>query len=111
MLTSAQLLTGKGAETKWNRKLMLAALLQSRLENYGYDYRAWRRLQGQRQAAKRAVRYAAAELGVENLAWDKAPLAHRIDWENLSYTVGQSANEEITNLLRQLVNPNARWVS
>ncbi len=111
MITSAQLLTRRGAELKQARKQMLAALLQSRLENYGYEYKAFRRLQGQRQAAKRAVRLAAAELGAENLAWDKAPLAHRIDWENLSYTVGQSSNEEVTNLLRQLVNPEARWVS
>lgn len=83
-------------------------LLKSRLENYGYDRQAWRRLQGQ----KRDLRLVLSTLSVADLAWD-APLARRLQWGlgQVTYVTGQSQNEEYTNLMRQLVRPEARWVS
>jgi hypothetical protein len=92
---------------------MLRALMRDRLENYGYDYRAWRRLQAQRQRAKQSVQAVSFDLDQVDwaTAFERAPLGNRVDWERGSYVVGQSSNEEITNLLRQLVNPSSKWVS
>jgi hypothetical protein len=92
-----------------DESLMLDALLRNRLSNYGYDHRSWRRLVCQRYRARREIRRLAGR--GQPLHWDGAPLARRIDWARLDYVVGQSQNEEITNLLRQLANPEARWLS
>ena len=94
--------------TKEQEQQMLDYLLSDRCSNYGYDYRMFRRISNQRYRARLAIR---KQGGVASEAWDKAPLSYRLDWDTMSYTVGQSSNEEITNLLRQLVNPNASWVS
>lgn len=117
--TSAQAEVGAGTNpkkgpvmkkpTKKQKQDMLRTLLADRCENYGYDYQAFYRVCSQRYRAKRALRMHLAAGG--ELHWDRAPLAHRIDWESMQYVVGQSSNEEVTNLLRQLRNPNAKWVS
>lgn len=85
---------------------MLEYLLANRCSNYGYDWRMFRRISNQRSRARRAIRHFTGDL-----AWDVAPLSYRLNWDRTSYTVGQSSNEEITNLLRQLVDPNAGWLS
>lgn len=92
---------------------VLAWLLSHRLSNYGYDTRSWRRLQAQRSRAKRELRTVLQTRSVRDLAWNSAPLARRIQWEPgvPRYVTGQSQNEELTNLMRQLVNPEAPWVS
>ncbi len=88
------------------RAEMLQYLLSDRCANYGYDWAMFRNVCQQRYRAKQGIKNAK-----NPLQWDKAPLAHRLNWDTMDYTVGQSSNEEITNLLRQLVNPNAQWVS
>lgn len=88
-------------------------LTGDRMENYGYSYQDWNRIRSQRQRAKNAL----WKIGYGNI-----PAANwsRILWDGrlmvtpegeVSYTTGQSSNEEITNLMRRLVNPNAKWVS
>jgi len=85
-------------------------LLSDRCANYGYDWKAFRLISNQRSRARRNARHAAA------LHWNA--LSDRLHAETLAdgtirveYVVGQSSNEEITNVLRRLVNPEARWVS
>lgn len=85
-------------------------LLADRCANYGYDWKAFRRISAQRSAARKAAWHASM------LHWDC--LSDRLQAETLpdgsirvEYVVGQSSNEEITNALRRLVNPEARWVS
>ena len=95
--------------TTEQKREMLNYLLADRCENYGYDWKMFRNVSQQRYRARKAMR---PYMGcVESLKWDSAALAHRLNWDTMDYTVGQSSNEEITNLLRQLVNPNAQWVS
>lgn len=97
--------------TQEKQEALLAYLLRDRLANYGYDWRDFRRLRDQRHKARKAVNRFVAEHGVAALHWARAPLAYRIDWREPGYTTGQSQNEELTNLLRQLVNPSAKWLS
>lgn len=92
--------------TTEQKSTMLDVLLGDRLENCGYDRKDWKRIRDQRSRAQRAIRRFNGDL-----AWDAAPLFGRIDWDTMSYTAGQSSNEEITNLLRQLINPDCNWVS
>ncbi len=98
--------------TTEQKREMLNYLLADRCENYGYDWKLFRNICQQRYRARKALRcFMAWDLAIKSLNWERAPLAHRINWDTMDYTVGQSSNEEITNLLRQLVNPNAQWVS
>lgn len=86
---------------------ILKSLLRDRLENYGYDRKSWGRIRGQRYRARVAVR---PYLGIPRaLHWQT--FSGRLNLETGRYIVGQSSNEEITNLLRRLVNPEAPWVS
>jgi hypothetical protein len=89
---------------------IVMGLLEQRCSNYGYDGPAWRRITSQRKRAREAVRYALNHGGKPADMLLTAPLASRIDAKG-HYVTGQSQNEEITNLLRQLVNPEARWLS
>jgi hypothetical protein len=76
-------------------------LLTERLENYGYDYKSWNRLKNQRYRAKATLKVANTRL----LHWKD--LSHRLkvnlDDFSIRYIVGQSNNEEITNLMRTLI--------
>lgn len=93
-------------------------LMRDRCSNYGYDHTAWRRISNQRSRARLAVRIL-TENGKhpERLNWHAA--GDRLTFErhphtglwSCHYVVGQSSNEEITNLLRRLVNPEAKWQS
>lgn len=88
---------------------MLSYLLADRTSNYGYDWQAFRRIVKQRSLARKAL--AAWQDCPETLKWKAADPSGRIDWNKMHYVVGQSSNEEITNLLRQLINPDAPWLS
>lgn len=85
-------------------------LLSDRLENYGYSYQRFRNLSQQRYRARKALR----RTYVTWATVQAAPLGYRVSvcevTGKLDYTVGQSGNEERTNLMRQLVNPNAKWL-
>ncbi len=104
--------TNKGerlAVTFEMQETMLFWLLAQRCENYGYDWKMFRNISQQRYRARKAMQtYLACAYSLD---WERAPLAYRLNWDTMDYTCGQSQNEEITNLLRQLVNPNAQWVS
>jgi hypothetical protein len=90
-------------------------LLSDRCLNYGYDWKAFRLISNQRSRARRAIRK--NYIGIPSaLHW--GALSDRLQAETLAdgtirveYVVGQSSNEEITNVLRRLVDPEARWVS
>lgn len=85
---------------------ILESLLRDRLENYGYDRTSWRRIQAQRCRAKQALRpYLGCPL---SLHWESC--SSRLNLQTGEYVVGQSSNEEITNVLRRLVNPEAPCV-
>lgn len=93
-------------------------LMSARCSDYGYDHTSWRRITNQRSRARIAVRIL-TENGKypERLNWHAA--GDRLTFErhphtgawSCDYVVGQSQNEEITNLLRRLVNPEAKWQS
>jgi hypothetical protein len=102
-------------------------LITQRCENYGYDYKVFQRISRQRSDARKAFQHFFhfnPETVIQRLANE-----YRVSLESckitetlssgskivkeemrLTYTVGQSNNEEITNLLRRLVNPKAKWV-
>lgn len=80
-------------------------------ENYGYEWKDYRRIVSQRSRALKAFRFAAS-VGAAHLDYDaKGRLTWSSDGTSCDYVVGQSSNEEITNLLRRLVNPESKWVS
>jgi hypothetical protein len=103
-------------------------LVTQRCENYGYDWKAFQKISRQRSDARKAFQHFFhfnPETVMQRLANE-----HRVSLENckitetlsngsnivkeemrLTYTVGQSNNEEITNLMRRLVNPQAKWLS
>ncbi len=92
-------------------------LMGERCSNYGYDSTSWRRVSNQRSRARLAARIL-TENGKhpERLNWHAA--GERLTFKRadngtwaVHYVVGQSQNEEITNLLRRLVNPDAKWQS
>lgn len=92
-------------------------LMSNRCSDYGYDHTSWRRITNQRSRARIAVRIL-TENGKhpERLNWhcagDRLTFTRKDNgtWA-CHYVVGQSQNEEITNLLRRLVNPEAKWQS
>ena len=87
-------------------------LLSDRLSNYGYDWPDYRRLIAQRARARAAVRriscYGHAP---DALAWDDVGSRLIVDDRRPDYCVGQSSNEEITNVLRTLARVRGGWVS
>lgn len=103
--------------TEQDKLAIVRMLLSDRLENYGYDYRDWKRLVQQRYRAKRELKLAIGHgsnghsLHLEGLAWDQLTSRITVKDGRAEYVVGQSSNEEITNVMRQLVNPLAPWVS
>ena len=84
-------------------------LLSDRMSNYGYDLKCWRRIQSQRQRAKTRLKRTGifpAEMQSE--------LAGRLRYDEKtgwSYIVGQSQNEEITNLILRLTKYSGGWKS
>ena len=105
--------------TDWTADQKLAALsylLRDRCGNYGYDYAAFRRISAQRTRARQAVKRFANTAVVCDLHWETVSdrltckMGADLCWQ-AHYIVGQSSNEEITNVLRRLANPDAQWVS
>jgi len=92
--------------TEEQKAAMLDYLLKLRTHNYGYDSRNFRRIVYQRARARKAVRECERRLD-----WSGASLSSRLDWQSIDYTVGQSQNEEITNLLMQLTGYEGEWLS
>lgn len=81
-------------------------------ENYGYDWKDYRRILSQRTRALKAFRVA-AQLGKVNM---NETFGGRLSWDQktgrFDYVVGQSSNEEITNLLAQIAGTRRRgWLS
>lgn len=99
----------KNSPTRKQATEMLSYILADRTSNYGYDWKAFRRIVRQRSNARKAL--ASWQDCPETLNWNEADPSGRIDWQKMHYVVGQSSNEEITNLLRRLVNPEAAWLS
>ena len=103
-------------------------LTTQRCSNYGYDYKTFKRISSQRSKARKEFQHffhLNPETVMQRLSDER-----RVSLENckitetlsngsvivkeevrLTYTVGQSNNEEITNLMRRLVNPQAKWLS
>jgi hypothetical protein len=102
------------------------SLLLERCSNYGYDYRDFKRISSQRSKARKALLNQVNSFGFESI---KANLVQEsriqfmrfkvIDGSNIPtydrgihYIVGQSQNEEITNLMIRLVKgSSAKWLS
>jgi hypothetical protein len=84
-------------------------LLKRKTHNYGYDPKDYGRIKRQRLSARNAVRY----IHMSGVSAERLEQAGgvRLDIANCTYTVGQSENEEITNLLRRIVDPEAKWLS
>ena len=90
---------------------VLAFLLKERMSNYGYDDRDWSRIRGQRRRAKAACCRLVAEGGIRALDWENAGSRLVIGPSGPAYLVGQSANEEITNVFRRLARMKGGWAS
>lgn len=91
------------------RASLEAYLMRDRLENYGYNWKDFRRLQNQRARVKAHARRTMLSLShVEGEG--RLSYAPSIDaWE---YTTGQSNNEEITNLIARVYQyPQRGWLS
>ena len=101
-------------------------LLTDKCENYGYDYKNFKRISAQRCAARKALRNLVSWHGYEAVI-SQLSNEERVQIEackftdketkvvtegqTITYIVGQSSNEEITNLMRRLVKgPKAKWV-
>lgn len=108
--------------TPAEKSAIIKHLLADRCENYGYDWKMFRRISNQRSRARRAVRricnddFSPEGFGLNHgLQWfaltDRVVCKHTEKGIAVHYVAGQSPNEEITNVLRALVNPSARWVS
>ena len=94
------------------RHALILWIRSERLENYGYDWPDFRRLQNQRARVKAYARRRGVDLaracGESRLALLVWPDG-RIAWE---YTTGQSNNEEVTNLIARLSGyPQRGWLS
>jgi hypothetical protein len=101
------------------------SLLLQKCSNYGYDYKDFKRISSQRSKERKALLNQVNSHGFESI---KANLIQesRVQLLNtkivdgnriptfemaLHYIVGQSQNEEITNLMRRLVKgSSAKWV-
>lgn len=100
-----------GAE--YARKVLALFRLARRYacENYGYDWKNYRKILSQRTRAL-AVARKACELGTADFT---ACGNSRLIWcegtGEFSYVVGQSSNEEITNILRQVARVRGGWLS
>lgn len=80
------------------REELAQYLLGFRMHNYGYGLKDWRRICRQRYLARKLLKINGADL---QLATAHSRLTYNVSsgWD---YTVGQSANEEITNLIMYL---------
>jgi hypothetical protein len=89
-------------------------VLSQRVSNYGYERCDFQRIQRQRAKAKKMLTKASKALLASSIAHE-TPMAgmlsnaireSRLSYDSMSsewsYTVGQSANEEITNLIARL---------
>jgi len=90
---------------------VLSFLLKDRMCNYGYDRGEWSRIRGQRRRAKAACCRLVAEGGIRALDWENAGSRLVIGPGGPDYHVGQSANEEVTNVLRRLARMKGGWAS
>ena len=87
-------------------------LITQRCSNYGYDYKAFNRISSQRSKARKALLNQVGSHGFESIK-DNLIKESRIQLvkEELDYIVGQSQNEEVTNLMRRLVKGSSvKWV-
>lgn len=87
-------------------------LLSRHLHNGGnYSGQAWRRIRAQRTRARASLSLKAWRDGPLSLAWGiGGRLMVRFDTGDFTYHVGQSENEELTNVMRRLVDPSAHYV-
>lgn len=88
-------------------------LLAQKLHNGGnYGWKDWRRIRQQRTKARERLSAAAMIGGSTKLAWGiGSRLVVRFSDSEIDYQTGQSDNEEITNIMRRLVNPCAEWAA
>lgn len=105
----------------------IKSLLNNKCSNYGYDYKDFKRISSQRSKARKELEvfyYYNPTTVLERLSQesrlsieDTEVIVSLQDGSKIlsiepraHYNVGQSSNEEITNLMRRLVNPKAKWV-
>lgn len=87
-------------------------LIESRMSNYGYSRTDYSRISAQRQRAKiKLYQTGYSNIKIENFLQNNR-VEIFVDSYGLyyaDYVTGQSNNEEITNVIRRLVKPNAVW--
>lgn len=88
-------------------------LLEDRLSNTvtHYEPQDYRRIRAQRTRAKKGLLSAVATK--QAIQWQMGGDRYRVRLSDgtFTYIAGASENEEITNLLRRLVDPTAEWVA
>ncbi len=94
--------------TLTEKAAILEALFKDRLVDIGYGPTNWSRVRNQRYRAKLALRLAKAE---GRIKWEGLSSRWKRTETGMEYVPGQSANEELTNEMRQLVTPGAKWMS
>lgn len=84
-------------------------LLAQKMRNHkDYGWGDWRRVRQQRTSARERLSCAAMVSGSINLAWGcAASLTVNFEQREIGYGHGQ---EELTNIMRRLVNPSAEYV-
>jgi hypothetical protein len=102
-------------------------LVSEKCSNYGYDYKDFKRVSSQRSKARQEfMHFATYNMGtlIERISSEPRIQLEDVQVTRISesglkivsieprlvYVVGQSQNEEITNLMRRLVNPKAKWL-
>jgi hypothetical protein len=83
------------------KQQIVDCLINHRLSNYGYNWKVFRSMSAQRSRLRATLRLA----DIDKLNWSNLSL-NRFQFEDgeVWYIVGQSANEEITHRMQQLVS-------
>ncbi len=91
--------------TKQEMEQILNWLLQQRLENYGYDWRDFRRLSSYASKFRRLIRRFFPSIVLSSRAREGNLMRGRlgISPDGVEYTVGQSFNEEYINLMAEIL--------
>jgi hypothetical protein len=90
-------------------------LLAQKLSGSGnYHEKDWRRIRQQRTNARQGLSLRAMWVGPSNLAWGVSSrlVVRMVDGVlDIDYQTGQSENEELTNIMRRLVKPEAEYLA
>ena len=111
-LTDTEILALDTDAQRMVKSAVFFMLIESRMSNYGYSRTDYSRISAQRQRAKiKLYQTGYSNIEIKNFLQNNRVEVF-VDSHGLyyaDYVTGQSNNEEITNVIRRLVKPNAVW--